>query len=43
MKLKNKKEELSKRLQSLIEDKNRLIKTMKEYISPEYMDIILYY
>jgi hypothetical protein len=43
MKLKNKKEELSKRLQSLIEDKNRLIKTMKEYISPEYMDTILNY
>ena len=43
MKLENKKEELSNRLQSLIDDKNRLIKTMKEYISPEYMDTILNY
>jgi hypothetical protein len=43
MKLKNKKEELSNRLQSLIDDKNRLIKTMKEYINPEYMDTILNY
>jgi hypothetical protein len=43
MKLKNKKEELSNKLQSLIDDKNRLIKTMKDYIIPEYMDTILNY
>ena len=43
IKLKNKKEELDNRLQSLIDDKNKLIKTMKEYISPEYMDTILNY
>lgn len=43
IKLKNKKEELNNRLQSLIDDKNKLIKTMKEYISPEYMDTILNY
>jgi len=43
MKLKKKKEELSNKLQTLINDKNRLIKTMKEYISPEYMNTFLNY
>ena len=41
--IKNKEEELSNRLQSLINDKNKLIKTIKEYISPEYMNTFLNY
>ena len=41
--LKEKKDELTNRLQSLIDDKNQLIKTMQEYISPENMDNILNY